>query len=103
MGGANKKQGSCYRGSKDLAAGDSQVYLEAGVQMQSDGIDGNSAQGTVTNSTLGPLLRSKQPGHFPSSLSRTLRSLLSRGENDYMIGVEGSPSENWRIKTANLY
>ena len=36
MGGANKKQGSCYRGSKDLAAGDSQVYLEAGVQMQSE-------------------------------------------------------------------
>lgn len=36
MGGANKKQDSCYRGSKDLAAGDSQVYLEAGVQMQSE-------------------------------------------------------------------
>ena len=37
VGGANKKQAdSCYRGSKDLAAGDNQVYMEVGVQMQSE-------------------------------------------------------------------
>ena len=105
MGGANKKQAnSCYRGSKELAAGDNQLYIEAGgANAIRNGIGWNSAQGTVTNNTLGPFLQSKQASHFPSSLSRKLRSLLSRVENDYLVGVEGSPSENWRIKKAILY
>ena len=36
VGGAKKQVESCYRGSKDLAAGDNQVYMEVGVQMQSE-------------------------------------------------------------------
>ena len=79
------------------------MYGGRGANAIRNGIGWNSAQGTVTNITLGPFLQSKQPGHFPSSLSRKPRSLLSRVENDYMVGVEGSPSEKWRIKKANLY